>query len=293
MAPPAWPFGVAGSDHTADADPTPGARVARTGDGEPEGETESEDKDGVGEEGESEAADPRRPRGGRRVAIDPHVHSEGSYDCSTPVERVLEAAAAAGLDAVAVTDHDTIADSLRASDLAPEYGLLAVPGVEVSTADGHLLALGVTEALEPGRSLARTAREVRERGGVAVVPHPFQRARHGARADAILAAGTAVAAIEGYNAHTVVGMRNRQATRFAARHGHPVTGGSDAHQPSLVGRAYTELRVTSPPDEPLAVSDVLDAIRAGRTAVRGGRTPVGHLVRKYARNAALKALPTR
>jgi predicted metal-dependent phosphoesterase TrpH len=206
---------------------------------------------------------------------------------------VLEAAAAAGLDAVAVTDHDTIADSLRASDRAPEYGLLAVPGVEVSTADGHLLALGVTEALEPGRSLARTAREVRERGGVAVVPHPFQRARHGARADAILAAGRAVDAVEGYNAHTVVGVRNRQATRFAARHDYPVTGGSDAHQPSLVGRAYTELHVASPPDEPLAVSDVLDAIRTGRTAVRGRRTPVGHLVRKYARNAALKALPSR
>jgi predicted metal-dependent phosphoesterase TrpH len=223
----------------------------------------------------------------RRVAIDPHVHSVGSYDCSTPVEQVLEAAAVAGLDAVAVTDHDTVEASLRASELAPDHGLLAVPGVEVSTGDGHLLALGVNEALEPGRPLAETAAEVRDRGGVAIVPHPFQRSRHGAAAGAI----ANVDAVETYNAHTLVGLRNRQAARFADRRGYPVTGGSDAHNPTLVGRAYTELVVEADADDPLAASDVIEAIQAGRTAPRGRRTPVGHLVRKYARNAALKTLP--
>jgi predicted metal-dependent phosphoesterase TrpH len=112
--------------------------------------------------------------------VDPHVHSEGSYDCDVPVEEVLAAAADAGLDALAITDHDTIERSLRAVELAPTYGLVAIPGIEVSTADGHLLALGVEEALEPGRPLRETAAEVRSRGGATVVPHPFQRTRHGA-----------------------------------------------------------------------------------------------------------------
>jgi predicted metal-dependent phosphoesterase TrpH len=223
-----------------------------------------------------------------RLRLDPHVHSAGSYDCSTPVERVLAAAAEAGLDAVAITDHDTIAESLRAHEIAPDYGLLAVPGVEVSTADGHLLALGVDEALEPGQSLAATADAVHDLGGVAVVPHPFQRARHGASADAIAAAP--IDLIETHNAHTVAGLRNRQAARFAARGDYPATGGSDAHGPTLVGRAYTELEV--PGDAADAAADaVVAALRDGRTSVHGGRTSVGQMARKYARNALLKAFP--
>jgi predicted metal-dependent phosphoesterase TrpH len=217
----------------------------------------------------------------RRVALDPHVHSAGSYDCSVPVERVLAAARDAGLDAVAITDHDAIAESLRAVELAPEYGLLALPGVEVSTADGHLLALGVEEALEPGRSLAATAADVRERGGVSVVPHPFQRMRHGAPRAAI----RGVDCVETYNAHTVVGARNRQAAAFARLRGYPATAGSDAHDARLVGRAYTTVTVAD-----LTREAVLDALRAGRTEVSGRRNPLDRVVRKYARNAALKVL---
>jgi predicted metal-dependent phosphoesterase TrpH len=224
----------------------------------------------------------------RTVRLDPHVHSIGSYDCSTPVERVLEAAVDAGLDAVAVTDHDAIAASRRAHDLAPDYGLLAVPGVEVSTADGHLLALGVDEALRPGRPLAATAREARQRGGVTIVPHPFQRSRHGATAADI----ADVDLIETYNAHTVAGLRNRQAARFARRTGYPATGGSDAHGPGLVGRAYTDVEVRAADGEP-TVADVLDGLRAGRTTVDGSRTSIRQMARKYARNVVLKATPFR
>ena len=79
------------------------------------------------------------------LQIDLHVHSEGSYDGSEPVDLILEHAADIGLDAVVITDHDTIHESLRAAELAPEYGLIGIPGVEVSTAHGHLLAIGVEE----------------------------------------------------------------------------------------------------------------------------------------------------
>jgi predicted metal-dependent phosphoesterase TrpH len=246
----------------------------------------------------------------RRVALDPHVHSAGSYDCSTPVAEVLAAAVRAGLDAVAITDHDALAESLRARELAPDYGLLAVPAVEVSTADGHLLALGVEEVPAPGRPLAETAADVRAGGGVAIVPHPFQRTRHGAHAAAI----RNVDLVETYNAHTVAGLRNRQASRFAAREGYPVTGGSDAHDPALVGRAYTEVLVEpdgeaasgahaavgtdgthdgetdrTAPD--VTVEALLDGLRAGRTTVRGGRVSARQMARKYVRNAAIKTLP--
>ena len=115
------------------------------------------------------------------VSVDPHVHSEGSYDGHEPVELILEHAAEIGLDAVVVTDHDVIRESKRAAEIAPEYGLIGIPGVEVSTAHGHLLAIGVERMPPRGRPYAETVSWIRERGGVAIVPHPFQRSRHGVR----------------------------------------------------------------------------------------------------------------
>ena len=115
------------------------------------------------------------------VSIDPHVHSEGSYDGHEPVELILEHAAEIGLDAVVITDHDVIRESKRAAEIAAEYGLIGIPGVEVSTAHGHLLAIGVDRMPPRGRSYGETVGWIHERGGVAIVPHPFQRSRHGVR----------------------------------------------------------------------------------------------------------------
>ena len=54
------------------------------------------------------------------VRIDPHVHSDDSYDGYEPIELILEHAADIGLDAVVITDHDVMDESLRAADIADE-----------------------------------------------------------------------------------------------------------------------------------------------------------------------------
>ncbi|WP_251329391.1 CehA/McbA family metallohydrolase [Haloplanus pelagicus] len=216
------------------------------------------------------------------VRFDPHVHSAASYDADAPVDRLLDRAANAGLDALAISDHDAIEASLRAVERAPDYDLLAVPGVEVSTADGHLLALGVESRPDPGRSLPVTVDAVRSLGGLSVVPHPFQRSRHGASASAIEDA--APDAVEVHNAHTLLGVRNEQAQSFARRHSFPGIGASDAHSASLVGRGFTEVAVDA---NPLTTDALLDAIRAGRTTPCGRRTTTGQFLRKYLANAAL------
>jgi len=113
------------------------------------------------------------------LTADLHIHSEASYDCDTTVEEILEAAVEAELDVVAVTDHDEIDASHEAVEAAPDYGLTAIPGVEVSTADGHLIGLGVEEKPSSGQPVESTIEAVREQGGIAVIPHPFQRLRNG------------------------------------------------------------------------------------------------------------------
>ncbi|RDZ45030.1 histidinol-phosphatase [Haloferax sp. Atlit-10N] len=222
------------------------------------------------------------PREARTLAVDLHVHTDASYDCEMSVEAVLARAAAVGLDAVAITDHDSVGSLPRAFDIAHEYGVRVVPGVEVSTADGHLLALGVDDPPATGRPLSETARAVRESGGLAVVPHPFQTFRHGASRRAI----RGVDAVEVYNAHTLTGFRNGQARRYARREDLPGTGGSDAHRPALVGQAYTAVSVAA--DGGVTTDAILAGVRAGRTVARGTRTTARQYLRKYALNARLK-----
>ncbi|HET7323750.1 MAG TPA: PHP domain-containing protein [Halococcus sp.] len=223
------------------------------------------------------------------VAIDPHVHSEGSYDGREPVELLLEHASEIDLDGVVVTDHDTIEQSLRATELAPEYGLLGIPGVEVSTRDGHLLAIGVETCPERGRPLAETVEWVREAGGVAIVPHPFQRSRHGVKKRNL----TDCDAIEVYNSMVFTGYRNRRAKAFASAHEYPEVGASDAHYLPNVGRAYTEIHIdldaASLHPERIDGRAVVEAIRTGATEIRGKRTPIHRSVRQYTMGALRKA----
>jgi predicted metal-dependent phosphoesterase TrpH len=218
------------------------------------------------------------------VLLDPHVHSEASYDGHEPVELILEHAADIGLDAVAITDHDVIHASLEATELAPEYGIVAVPGVEVSTRHGHLLALGVEELPPVGAPFEETVAAVRELGGIAVVPHPFQRTRHGIRRRHI----SDCDAVEVYNAWLFTGYRNRRARAFADRNGYPGVAGSDAHRLMGVGRAHTEIGF--PADREPDAAAIVEAIRDGATGVHGRRAPIhrsaGHYLRGMGRKTA-------
>lgn len=215
----------------------------------------------------------------RTVTVDTHLHTVASYDGETTPEELLRRAEAVGLDGVVVTDHDTVEGARVVAELAADSPVTAIVGCEVSTADGHLLAIGVESAPEPGDPLDVTARRIRDSGGVAVVPHPFQRSRHGASASAI----DGVDGIEVHNAHTLVNLRNEQATRYAREAGYPAFGGSDAHRPGSIGLAATEVRL--PAGESPTTDAILAALRDGRTAAVGRRTSAWQYVSKLVATA--------
>ncbi|KYH27535.1 PHP domain protein [Halalkalicoccus paucihalophilus] len=222
------------------------------------------------------------------ISVDPHVHSDGSYDGHEPVELILEHAADIGLDGVVITDHDEIEESLRAAELAPQYGLIGIPGVEVSTAHGHLLAIGVEALPDPGQPFRETVAAVRDMGGVAAIPHPFQRSRHGVRKRRI----DDCDAVEVYNSMLFTGYRNRRARAFAERYEYPKLGASDAHYLPNVGRAYTEITIET--DRGSTAADithdtVIDALAEGATRIQGKRTPIHKSTVQYAKGAARKS----
>ena len=202
------------------------------------------------------------------LSVELHTHSELSHDGRDPVQLLLEQAAAVGLDALAVTDHDEIDASLAAAAMAHDHGLIGIPGMEVSSAAGHVLALGVEELVPAGLSYDETLDRIREQDGIAVIPHPFQTSRHGVAPHVTDGQLASADAIEVYNSRLFTGRANRQAERFAREHGVPMTAGSDAHIAELVGQAVTEVDAYHPSAEA-----ILDAIREGRTSVVGKRTP--------------------
>jgi len=70
------------------------------------------------------------------VRIDLHTHSRASDGTQSPAE-LVRAAVGAGLDAFAITDHDTAEGWKEAADTAAEAGITLVRGMEVSTRHQH------------------------------------------------------------------------------------------------------------------------------------------------------------
>src|SRR5690554_5298419 len=134
------------------------------------------------------------------LRCDLHVHTRFSRDGESSVEEILRRAEAVGLDAIAITDHDTVEGARYA--LECHTSVTVIPGTEISTRQGHLLALGVTEPLPAGLDFFETVALARVRGALLILLHPYHRWRHGVGRR--LAAGIgAVDAVEVFNSRYI------------------------------------------------------------------------------------------
>ncbi|MBI3152550.1 MAG: PHP domain-containing protein [Chloroflexi bacterium] len=137
---------------------------------------------------------------------DLHIHSVYSHDATTTVRAILKQAADVGLNVIAVTDHDEIRGSLEAQELAPKYGIEVIAGAEVSTRDGHLVALFIKALPPAGLSLVDTLIHIGRQGGVAIAPHPFNNLPNSLSMEAVLGALTnprAKGALKGIETHNM------------------------------------------------------------------------------------------
>jgi predicted metal-dependent phosphoesterase TrpH len=169
----------------------------------------------------------------QRWRVDLHSHTRYS-DGSADIAEHLRAARRAGLQRVAVTDHNTIAGAQRAFALDPGF---VIPGEEIETTEGELLGYYVREEvprnLEPEEAIAR----LRAQGAAISMSHPFDPLRTPWREEVLLRILPLVDALEGFNARCSSPANNRRATAFALAHRKPITAGSDAHTPFELGAA--------------------------------------------------------
>jgi len=203
---------------------------------------------------------------------DLHMHTIYSYDGTATVPAVLNRARAIGLDVIAITDHDEINGSLKAFNLAPRFGIEVIPGIEITTAEGDLLALFVTEKIAPGLPLIETIMKVGDAGGICIAPHPMARGvgMKSLSGPSILQAlshpdaSRILIGIETYNATALDRESNHNAEALLAECP-PIAqvGNSDAHILQTIGLGATEFPGYS-------AADLLDALWIGATQVRRG-----------------------
>ncbi len=177
-------------------------------------------------------------------SFDLHLHTHYSADACGSPEAMVEAARRRGLSGIALTDHNTCdavdyltRKGLIRNDGQPVDGFLIIPGVEVSTAHGHLLCLGTTLPYMKGKPASEVVAAIRERGGVAVAPHPYDRFRAGIREEVLN--DLDLAALETFNAAVTLKCFNDHAAAYAAKRGLAATAGSDAHHASAAGISST------------------------------------------------------
>lgn len=194
-------------------------------------------------------------------AVDLHVHTGALHlfrGRSTPFDPIgLRLAAFVarlrGLDAIAITNHDFSSPVPSAL-----FGVRIIPGIEITTTNGHLLVIGPTP---PARTVANTLDPheavalAHEHGCVAIMAHPFRNS-------------TLRDVDAPYDAIELNAKRPQERPRvveLARKRELPLVAASDAHFPFEVGTAYTLVDVETP-----VAKAVVDAIQSNRIDVHVG-----------------------
>ena len=196
-----------------------------------------------------------------RLRLDLHLHTTKSIDSTVELVDAVRRCREEGLDGFAVTDHDILAEV--PNEFSENIGIIIIPGMEVSADGAHILAFDIEEPIPPRLSVPETVDLIHDQGGIAIIAHPYSVFRtwvSGREIEEARFDGVEVANASQFP----YGWMLSKNTALAKRLGLPRTGGSDAHIPRTIGRAYTILEV-----ETRNVEGVLRALRKGDAEARG------------------------
>jgi predicted metal-dependent phosphoesterase TrpH len=197
------------------------------------------------------------------IRADLHVHTTYSDDSLITPKDLVYYSKKRGLNACAVTDHNTIDGAYK---IAKETDFLIIPGMEVSSADGHIVALNVKELIPRGLSAIETVARIHKAGGVAIACHPYVYFKGCLRENVC----DVFDAIEVINARAVPFKNSvKKAQEAAERYNLSRVAGTDSHYGPQIGCAYTEIEVEEP-----TVDAIASAIVNGHCSPHGQQVPV-------------------
>ncbi len=200
------------------------------------------------------------------LKLDLHIHSQYSEDATGSPKDIIKILQKKGLQGIAITDHNTVEGGLKALKVKPKE-FIVIPGVEISTKDGHMLALNVTENIKRHLSVDETVEKIIDAGGLPVVPHLF-RNMSGIKKEKLRNIQTKISAIEVFNSCSLP-QTNLKTAKIAKEYGLGGTGGSDAHDPIYAGYAYTTVDTTD-----MNIDSILSEINKKKTWGKGITMPL-------------------
>jgi predicted metal-dependent phosphoesterase TrpH len=195
------------------------------------------------------------------LKIDMHVHTWYS-DSTGSIEEVLEVSRRKGLDGIAITDHDTLRGVYES--LEKRGSLIVIPGEEVKTIQGEVLALGIKKAIPKRLPINDAIRRIHIQGGLAIIPHPtvcfFSKIREKDLGTLSIDGLEVFSAITPFTRYYL-----KKNLELAWKLDVGMTAGSDSHVPETIGDAYTIVYSKS-----RGTKDILRAIKLGHTFLGGG-----------------------
>lgn len=208
------------------------------------------------------------------MIADLHVHTEHSHDSWATVENVLDTAEQRGLEAIAITDHDTVTGAKDARQLADDRDITVIPGVERTVPVGkhgvHLIGLHI-DRLPPNDDILSVVEAIHEQGGIVVVPHPFRvgtgllnHAKNGtiqqSATESVLERADLIEVLNWKDSRSAIS----KTLEFVRESDHSIVAGTDAHASTDVGKLANYIdspqtisegsRITVPVDDPTTVS---------------------------------------
>ncbi len=171
------------------------------------------------------------------MILDIHLHSFFSDGINSPLE-MAQQVKKLKLSGFALTDHDTVKGHRAAREAARKLKLKFIPGIEVTSTDGHVVGLFIEEEI-PKLSAAEVVDKIHERGGIAIAAHPYDHFRPGVKD---LVKAVKFDYIETYNTRTLFFPDNWKAEKIANEFNLKGVVGSDAHSTDEVGFGTVQVR---------------------------------------------------
>ena len=169
--------------------------------------------------------------------IDLHMHEKTySTDSFLSLEEIVSIAKERGLDAVCITDHDSMGLRGYAEEFSRRIGFPIFVGVEYYSLQGDILAFGIRDFPKKRIDAQTFIDQVHGEGGAVISAHPFRHNRRGLETE--LARIQGIDAVEVLNGSTLPDAA-MEAVRYVRKFGFGATGGSDCHYPHTVGTAAT------------------------------------------------------
>jgi len=202
------------------------------------------------------------------LKLDLHIHSKYSEDAIGSPKEIIKSVKKKGLNGIAITDHNTVRGGLEALKIAPK-DFVVIPGVEISTKDGHLIALNVSKNIPRDLSVAETVEKIIEIDGIPIVPHLY-RTMSGIKEKKLKDILEKNSVIEVFNSCSTH-KSNYKMGETAKKYNLGGVGGSDSHLPTYCGFGYTTVKSSD-----FSVDSVLSEIRKKNTWGEGKTLPMSY-----------------